>query len=110
RLRHADGSHRWFEVATRDLTGQPEIEAFVLNCREVSDRKDAELRLFRSEARFRALVQNGGDVVAVIDDWGRFTYVSPAITPLLGYRPEQLIDTPATAIIASDRRHEAQEV
>ncbi len=66
----------------------------MLNCREISDRKDAELRLFRSEARFRALVQNVSDVVAVIDDWGRFTYVSPAVTELLGYRPEQLLDTP----------------
>ncbi|QYG90990.1 EAL domain-containing protein [Iamia sp. SCSIO 61187] len=110
RLRHADGSPRWFEVAARDLSFEPEVDGFVLNCREVSDRKDAELRLFRSEARFRALVQNVGDVVAVIDDWGRFTYVSPAVTPLLGYRSEQLLDTPATAIVVADQRREAQEM
>ncbi len=110
RLRHVDGSPRWFEVAARDLTSEAEIAGYVLNCREVSDRKDAELRLFRSEARFRALVQNVGDVVAVIDDWGRFTYVSPAITPLLGYRSEQLLDTPATAIIVADQRRDAQDL
>jgi diguanylate cyclase (GGDEF)-like protein/PAS domain S-box-containing protein len=110
RLRHVDGSPRWFEVAARDLTAEPEVDGYVLNCREVSDRKDAELRLFRSEARFRALVQNVGDVVAVIDDWGRFTYVSPAITPLLGYRSEQLLDTPATAIIVADQRRDAQDL
>jgi len=110
RLRHVDGTPRWFEVAARDLRDEPEIAGFVLNCREVSDRKDAELRLFRSEARFRALVQNVSDVVAVIDDWGRFTYVSPAVTPLLGYRAEQLLDTPATSIIATDQRHLAQDL
>jgi diguanylate cyclase (GGDEF)-like protein/PAS domain S-box-containing protein len=110
RLRHVDGSPRWFEVAARDLSTEPEVGGYVLNCREVSDRKDAELRLFRSEARFRALVQNVGDVVAVIDDWGRFTYVSPAITPLLGYRSEQLLDTPATAIIVADQRRDAQDL
>ncbi len=110
RLRHVDGSPRWFEVAARDLTAEPEVDGYVLNCREVSDRKDAELRLFRSEARFRALVQNVGDVVAVIDDWGRFTYVSPAITPLLGYGSEQLLDTPATAIIVADQRRDAQDL
>ncbi|WCO67127.1 EAL domain-containing protein [Iamia majanohamensis] len=109
RLHHVDGSPRWFELAARDLHDDPEIEGVVLNCREISDRKDAELRLFRSEARFRALVQNVSDVVAVIDDWGRFTYVSPAITELLGYRPEQLLDTPASAIIAGDQRDSAQE-
>lgn len=110
RLQHADGTLRWFEMAARDLRDEPEIEGFVLNCREVSDRKDAELRLFRSEARFRALVQNVSDVVAVIDDWGRFTYVSPAITRLLGYRAEQLLDTPATSIIANDQRSIAQDL
>ena len=39
----------------------------MINCREISDRKDAELQLFRSEARFRALVQGVSDVVAIID-------------------------------------------
>ncbi len=108
RLRHVDDTPRWFELAARDLQADSEIEGIVLNCREISDRKDAELRLFRSEARFRALVQNVSDVVAVIDDWGRFTYVSPAVTELLGYRPEQLLDTPAAAIIASEQRGEAE--
>lgn len=108
RLRHHDGAPRWFELAARDLHADPEIEGVVLNCREISDRKDAELRLFRSEARFRALVQNVSDVVAVIDDWGRFTYVSPAVTELLGYRPEQLLHTSATAIISADQRKRAE--
>lgn len=110
RLRHADGHHRWFEAVARDLTDDPELEGVLLNCREVTDRKDAEVRLFRSEARFRALVQNVSDVVAVIDDWGRFTYVSPAITRLLGYRPEQLLDTPATAVIAADERQSVERI
>ncbi|NLV55657.1 MAG: EAL domain-containing protein [Acidimicrobiales bacterium] len=110
RLRHADGHHRWFEAVARDLTDDPELEGVILNCREVTDRKDAEVRLYRSEARFRALVQNVSDVVAVIDDWGRFTYVSPAITRLLGYRPEQLLDTPATAVIASDERQSVERI
>ena len=38
-------------ATTQDIAG------IVINCREISDRKDAELQLFRSEARFRALVQ-----------------------------------------------------
>ncbi len=102
RVRHQDGSHRWFEVRARDLRHEEGIEGLVVNCREISDRKDAELQLFRSEARFRALVQSVSDVVAVIDDYGRFTYVSPAITPMLGFRPEELIGTKATALLTRD--------
>jgi diguanylate cyclase (GGDEF)-like protein/PAS domain S-box-containing protein len=109
RLRHRDGLPRWFEIAARDMLHDPQIEGIVLNCREVSDRKDAELRLHRSEARFRALVQNVSDVVAVIDEWGLFTYVSPAVTPLLGYEPERLIDTRATAILSDSDRTTAEQ-
>ncbi len=102
RIRHLDGSYRWFEVLARDLRDVAEIGGVVVNCREISDRKDAELQLFRSEARFRALVQNVSDVVAIIDDHGRFTYVSPAITPMLGFRPEELIGTRSTDLITAE--------
>ena len=57
RVLHADGAYRWFEVIARDLRDDEDIAGIVINCREISDRKDAELQLFRSEARFRALVQ-----------------------------------------------------
>jgi diguanylate cyclase (GGDEF)-like protein/PAS domain S-box-containing protein len=44
----------------------------------------------RSEARFRSLVQNAGDVVAVLDARGRLRYASPAVTGVLGHRAEDL--------------------
>jgi diguanylate cyclase (GGDEF)-like protein/PAS domain S-box-containing protein len=98
RLCHADGAYRWFEVVARDLREDEDIAGIVVNCREISDRKDAELQLFRSEARFRALVQGVSDVVAIIDGTGRFTFVSPAVTPMLGFRPEELVGSRWTAV------------
>ena len=74
----------------------------MINCREISDRKDAELQLFRSEARFRALVQGVSDVVAIIDGQGRFTFVSPAVTPMLGFRPEELVGSRWTDLISAE--------
>jgi diguanylate cyclase (GGDEF)-like protein/PAS domain S-box-containing protein len=47
--------------------------------------------LQRSEARFRSLVQNSSDVVTVVDATGVIRYVSPAITGVMGHRPEDLI-------------------
>ena len=102
RIRHMDGSYRWFEVLARDLSHEAEIDGIVINCREISDRKEAEFQLFRSEARFRALVQNVSDVVAIIDERGRFTYVSPAITSMLGFRSEDLINTHCTHLLGAD--------
>ena len=49
--------------------------------------------LARSERRFRSLVQRSSEVVAVLDNAGRFTYVSPASQPLLGMSPRDLAGT-----------------
>jgi len=102
RLLHADGSYRWFEILTRDLRGVPDIGGIVVNAREITDRKGAEQLLARSEARFRALVQNSSDVVAVIDHNAFFTYVSPSITGMLGYKPDELVGTSALALLPAE--------
>ncbi|MEJ7582976.1 MAG: EAL domain-containing protein [Acidimicrobiales bacterium] len=108
RMRHGDGGYRWFEALARDLRDEPEIGGVVLDYREINDRKNAELQLFRSEARFRALVQNVTDVVAIVDDQLRFTYVSPAVTPLLGFRAEELIGTRAMDLLAPHEQDAAR--
>jgi diguanylate cyclase (GGDEF)-like protein/PAS domain S-box-containing protein len=102
RFRHLDGGHRWFEVRARDLQQDPEIEGLVVTAREISDRKATEQQLAASEARFRALVQSSSDVVAVIASDGRFTYLSPAVDEMLGYRPDELVGTRAIALVAPE--------
>ena len=49
--------------------------------------------LRRSERRYRALVQNVSDVVAILDSDGTIRYVSPAAERLLGYPPDELKST-----------------
>ncbi|MCB1028271.1 MAG: diguanylate cyclase, partial [Microthrixaceae bacterium] len=102
RLRRSDGTYGWYEVSTRDLRHDPEIQGIVATAREISDRKAAEDRLAASEARFRALVQHSSDVVAVIDDDLIFSYVSPAIEPLLGLDPDRLIGCSALEVLGAE--------
>jgi diguanylate cyclase (GGDEF)-like protein/PAS domain S-box-containing protein len=102
RLRHADGRYRWFEVRTRDSSDDAEIAGVVVNAREITDRKATEELLATSEARFRALVQHSSDIVAVVDLDGRFSFVSPAITSVLGHLPEDLLGTRAVDLLPHD--------
>jgi len=46
-----------------------------------------------SEARFRSLVQNSSDVITLLDEQGRISYVSPAVEKLLGYETGKLLNT-----------------
>ena len=60
-------SHRWFEQTTRDFRELDEVGGVVLTSRDVTERRAAAQRLQESEARFKALVQNSSDLVAVTD-------------------------------------------
>jgi diguanylate cyclase (GGDEF)-like protein/PAS domain S-box-containing protein len=44
-----------------------------------------------AERRFRALVQDSAELVAVIDRNGVVTYVSPAVQAVLGYTPDEVV-------------------
>jgi diguanylate cyclase (GGDEF)-like protein/PAS domain S-box-containing protein len=56
--------------------------------RRVAERT-AELRA--SEAHFRSIVQHISDVVVIIDDQDMIRYVSPAVSGVLGYAPEEVM-------------------
>ncbi len=81
------------------------VSGFVINARESSERRRAEAQLGQSEARFKALVQHSSDLVAVLDEIGRFIYVSPSSLGLLGVPAEELIGVPAVDFIVPEQRN-----
>ena len=105
RLRHADGDIPMVRDAhARDMSDDAEIAGSGGRTLERSPiaRQRREL-LATSEARFRALVQNSSDVVAVVDLDGRFCFVSPAshqrARPHLA---QDLVGTPAVDLLPHD--------
>jgi diguanylate cyclase (GGDEF)-like protein/PAS domain S-box-containing protein len=90
RLRTSEGKYRWFDVTTRDFSEDSEVGGVVLTARDVNEERAAKLGLQRSEQWFRGLVQNSSDVIAVLDEAGIFTYISPSAENLLNARPEEL--------------------
>ncbi len=47
--------------------------------------------LHESENRFRSMVENGSDVIAILDADGSRRYLSPSVERVLGYTPDELI-------------------
>jgi diguanylate cyclase (GGDEF)-like protein/PAS domain S-box-containing protein len=72
--------------------------------RDISERRDVEMALERSEARFRSLVQNTAEIVTVLDADGKISYESPALTRLLGWLPEEVVGTAALDYVHPDDR------
>jgi PAS domain S-box-containing protein/putative nucleotidyltransferase with HDIG domain len=58
---------------------------------DISERKQAEEALERSEERFRSLIENSADAITLIDPEGVAVYDSPAAPGMLGYEPGELI-------------------
>ncbi len=99
------GSPRWFEVHIADRRDDPDIGGIAINARDISERRAADEALRQNEARFKALVQHSSDLVAVLDEVGRFIYVSPSSLALLGVDSEELIGQPAIDYIAPEQRN-----
>ena len=58
--------------------------------KEVAERQRMETALAKSEAKFRALVQNSSDVIKVLEADGTVAYASPSSQNVLGFSPEEL--------------------
>jgi len=58
---------------------------------EISERKRMEEALQKSEERFRTLTESTSDWIWEVDLDGVYTYVSPKVEDLLGYKPEELV-------------------
>lgn len=69
---------------------------------EVTRRREAEARLQQSEARFRGFVENSSDLVFALDQQATLSYLSPNVSRILGYQPNQLLGKAFDALIHGD--------
>ena len=111
RFRHKDGSYRMLSwrsapqgdlmyATARDVTDAAAAAQEVRGAKEQLEahvaQRTAELaqvneNLRKSERRFRALIEHGSDSIALIDADNRILYLSPAVTNVEGYEPEELL-------------------
>jgi diguanylate cyclase (GGDEF)-like protein/PAS domain S-box-containing protein len=59
--------------------------------KDITERKTTEHAMARSEERFRALVQNGAELISVVEADGVVRYASPSVETLLGVHADSAI-------------------
>ncbi|MDO9533257.1 MAG: PAS domain S-box protein [Deltaproteobacteria bacterium] len=76
---------------------------------DISDRKRVEAALKESEKRFRDIADNTQQWVWEVDPQGRYTYASPVVEKLLGYKPEEILGKHFYDLFPYDEREELKE-
>ncbi len=90
-FRKKDGSHIMVEInveLVKDVDGKPlHIQSVV---RDITERKQAEDALKKSEAQYRLLAENINDILWLMDLELHIVYISPSTTKVQGFTLEEL--------------------
>jgi PAS domain S-box-containing protein len=109
RFRHADGTWRWMQdeaELVRDSAGNP--AGLVGYWADVTERRNAEELMRRSERNFRSLIERTPSAVFVHRE-GRVVYANPACAAMLGYEDgEQLRGTPCLDLVLPEDHDEVR--
>jgi PAS domain S-box-containing protein len=109
-VRHADGTDHAVIFHEGVYAGRDgEIGGIVGIIVDITERKRIEEALLNSERvlrereqRFRSMIENASDAIALFDGQGAVLYHSPAITRMLGWAPEELVGRPALELCHPD--------
>ena len=73
----------------KDDEGNPKGTMGIL--KDITELKNIETALREGEERFRQVVENAGDWIWEVNVEGLYTYASPIVERVLGYKPEEIV-------------------
>lgn len=84
------------------------LTELVLYTKDALEKRALRATLERMQERHGRLVETLADVLYELDAEGRFVYLSPSITELLGYTPEELTGSPYSTVVPADQLSRAR--
>lgn len=91
RVKHKLGHYIWIEATITNLLDEPLINGYLVNYHDITEKREAYLKLQESEERYRLLAEESGDVLYKLNySTMKYDYISPVIKELTGYTPEEI--------------------
>jgi|GEM_PF-1066064 len=88
RLRRSDGAERFVEAVASNLLHDEAVGGIVINLRDLTDRERVETALEVSESRFRRMLENISDTVALLEGDGSIIATTGNVRAVMGYPTE----------------------
>jgi PAS domain S-box-containing protein len=93
-----------------DFNPDGSLKAINQICIDVTEQRRAQAGLRESERRFRAMIENSTDLIALIDEKGNILYASPSTTRILGYELEDYVGKNGFDFMHPDDKHATAEM
>ncbi|MDQ7785174.1 MAG: PAS domain S-box protein [Desulfomonilaceae bacterium] len=109
RLRHKNGGIVWVSTSAtlyRDKDGNPVGAEGI--ARDITDRKNIELALIKSEQRYRSLAESSPTCICLHQD-GKIVYVNERGADSFGYTVQDLVGRSIWKVIAAEDREQAMK-
>lgn len=101
------GNERTVEVHAYPAFNQNgEVEYIIEYCLDITERREAQKALKKSEAKYRELVEGVDELITQIDKEGHIVFINHMADTILGIPPEQCIGRSVIDFIHPDDRQE----
>lgn len=93
---------QWAEISFNPIMHGGLVVGTACHSHDFTDRKKAEIKQQQDERRFRSLIENSADAIALFTPDGKLQYISPSVKSILGYTDLELMQMDLLAIIHPD--------
>ena len=103
RIQRSDGQYGWFLIkkalaVSGTLNSKPSLRTLIA-FEDISARKQSQIELQQSEARYRLLIETANDAVISADETGTITFANPSTMRIFGHPPNHLIGKTLTVLM-----------
>jgi len=103
RIRHAAGHYVWLEINANPLIDDKgQVVGAIVDSRDITQRKQAQEALARSEQYAQQLVDHSRDLIMIIGADTKIRYASPAVERIIGYTPAERIGHSVFELVSPD--------
>ena len=103
-----DKTVKFFETTISTIKKDEKIIGFQGSSKDITERKQAELTLQKSEAKFRAIAQTASDAIISVDSSGKIMLWNHSAEQIFGYSEQEISGKPLT-LLMPERFQEAHK-